>query len=517
MLKYKIGEDNMKLKKRILCLIISAVMMLGFIAGAAASSGIMKITAEINANISYRLNGDKFIPRDVDGSKMDTIIYNGRSYVPLRAVADALNVPVDWDGKTSTIILGIDGESREEEKEYSEEITLLHFNQDEANALAKDFMETHPGVKVNIKCISDTNGAYQNYLTSGLRSGVIDADVIALEYAFVKRYVDFTSSFENLSYEPYNAEVFNEKLVPYTIDVGRSTDGKIRALAHYSTPTGIGYKRDLAKDYLETDSPEEVSKMFASSEKILETAIKIKEKSLGKVKLFPNLEELFRIYLGSRSTGWLKNGELFIDPKIDEFMELSKKLHDEGVVGNLQPWSPEWANAIRDNEHFAWTMPSWGVPWIIHVNMDELYRDDGKWGIALPEVPSFWGGTWMGIHSGSTKKELAWEFIKYITTNSEFANKWVSEFGDFSSNVETINKLAKDDKFISPTINQNLYSLYKPVLSKINGKTMTQYDDVIVAAFIEYALYPYANGEVSKDKAIEDFKEFLHTKYSIGN
>ena len=506
----------MKLKKRILCLIISAVMMLGFIAGAAASSGIMKITAEINTNISYRLNGNKFIPRDADGSKMDTIIYNGRSYVPLRAVADALNVPVDWDGKTSTIILGIDGESKEVEKEYSEEITLLHFNRDEATALARDFMESHPGVKVNINCIPDTNAAYQNYLTSELKSGSIDADVIALEYAFVKRYVDFTSSFENLSSTPYNAEALNEKLVPYTIDVGRSTDGKMRALSHHSTPTGIGYKRDLAKAYLETDSPEEVSKMFASSEKILETARKLKAKSLGKVKLFPNLDELFRIYLGSRSTGWLKNGELFIDPKIDEFMELSKKLQDEGLVGNLEPWSPKWAGAIKDNEHLAWTIPTWGVPWIISVNMDELYKDDGKWGIALPEVPSFWGGTWMGVYSGSSKKELAWEFIKYITTNSEYAKEWVRGSGDFSSNMEAVNELAKDDKFISKTINQNLYSLYKPVLSKINGKTMTQFDDIIVNVFIEYALYPYINGEVSKDKAIEDFKEVLHTEYSIG-
>lgn len=506
----------MNFKKRMLSLVIPAVMMVGFIAGAAASSGIIKITAEINPNISYQLNGDKFIPKDMDGSKMDTIIYNGRSYVPLRAVADALNVPVNWDGTTSTIILGTNEDSEKSQKEYSEEITLLHFNQDEATVLARDFMETHPGVKVNINCIPDTNMEYQTYLTSGLNSGTLDADVIALESFFVKRYVNSTSSFENLSSAPYNAEMLNEKLVPYTIDVGRSLDGTIRALSHNSTPTGIGYKRDLAKTYLQTDSPEEISKMFASSEKILDTARRIKEKSSGKVKLFPHLNELLRIYLGNRSTGWIKNGELFIDPKIDEFMELSKKLQDEGLVGNLQPWTPQWSYAINDNEHFAWTIPTWGVPWIISVNMDERYKNDDMWGIALPEVPSFWGGTWMGIHSGSSKKELAWEFIEYITTNTKFAEDWASKSGDFSSNMETINRLAEDDNFISPIINQNLYSLYKPVLSKINGKTMTEFDDTIVNVFIEYALYPYVNGEVSKDKAIEDFKDVLHRQYNIG-
>jgi hypothetical protein len=52
------------------------------------------------------------VPQDVNGSAMDTIIYNGRSYVPLRAIAEALGVAVDWEGSTSTIILGERGEDR---------------------------------------------------------------------------------------------------------------------------------------------------------------------------------------------------------------------------------------------------------------------------------------------------------------------------------------------------------------------------------------------------------------------
>jgi len=507
----------MKLKKRMLSLVITTAMIVGFITGAAASSGIIKITAEINPNINYNLNGKKFVPKDMDGSEMNTIIYNGRSYVPLRAIAEALNVYVDWDAPTSTIILSKNKVSNKLEKEYSEEITFLHFNHDEAILLAENFMESHPGVMVNVECIADTNGAYQTYLTHEIRSGSLNADIIALDASFVKRYIDLPSSFEDLSSAPYNAELLNGKLVPYTIDVGRSSDGKIRALSHHSTPTGIGYKRELAKAYLGTDNPDDISKMFASSEKILETARKIKEKSSGKVKLFPNLWELLRIYIGSRSTGWVKNGELFIDPKIDEFMDLAKKLQAEGLVGNLDPWTPEWAFAIQDNEHFAWAMPTWGVPWIIDVNQDEQYKNKGDWGIALPEFPTFWGGTWMGIYSGSSKKELAWEFIKYITADTENSKRLASLSGDFSSNMEAISQLAEDSNFISPTINQNLYSLYKPVLGKINGKLMTGFDDYIMFDFIEYALYPYANGKVSKDKAIKDFKEAIYRDIGTPN
>ncbi|MEN2773534.1 extracellular solute-binding protein [Acetivibrio clariflavus] len=507
----------MKLKKRMLSLAVTAMMMVGFIAGAAASSGIIKITAEINPKINYILNGKKFVPRDMDGSEMNTIIYNGRSYVPLRAIAEALNVYVDWDAETSTIILGENNAYEELEKEFNGEITLLHFNNDEASKLAESFMKKYQGIKVNIICIADINGAYQSHLASGFNSGSLDADIIAFESAFVKKFVNITNSLEDLSSPPYNAEALNEKLVPYTIDVGRSSDGKIRALSHHSYPTGIGYKRDLAKTYLETNQPEEISRMFASSEKILETAKKLKEKSSGKVKLFPNLEELLRIYLGSRSSGWIKNGELFIDPKIDEFMELAKKLQSEGLVGNFEPWTPQWANAINDNEHFAWAIATWGVPWIIDVNMSEGQRNSGNWGIALPEVPSFWGGTWFGIYSGSSKKNLAWEFLKYITTDTAYSKYWATTYGDFSSNMEAISQLAEDSNFISPVINQNLYSLYQPELSKINGKIITEFDDIINNIFIKYALYPYANGEVSKDKAIQNFKEAVYSNIGTLN
>ena len=495
----------MKITKKLMCFIVTTVMLVGFIAGATASSGIIKITADINTNINYILNGDKFIPKDADGSRMDTIIYKGRSYVPLRAIANALDVPVNWDDKTSTIILGENDVSEEVKNDYSEEITLLHFDQDEANLLARDFMASHPGVKVNINHIADIYGAYQTNLVNELSAGTIDADVIALEVSFIKRFINIANSFEDLSSSPYNAENMYDKLVPYTIDVGKSNDGKIRALSHQANPLGIGYKRDIAKTYLGTDNPVEISKMFASSENILETARKLKEKSGGKVKLFPNLSELLRIYLGNRNAGWIKDETLFIDPEIDEFLELAKKLHNEGLVGNLEPWTPAWAHAVNDNEHFAWAIPNWGIPWILNVNMDEQYRDKGNWAIAIPETTGFWGGTWFAINSSSTKKDLSWEFINYITTNAEQSEKWAAETGNFVSNLESINKLADNNNFISPTINQNLYNLYKPVLGKINGKTMTVFDDIIINVFIDEVLYPYVNGKVDKDNAIQAF------------
>ena len=91
----------------------------------------------------------------------------------------------------------------------------------------------------------------------------------AAEAAFVKRLVNVDGGYEDLSQAPYNAEDLNDKLLPFTIDIGRSEDGKIRALSHQGTPSAIGYKRSLATEHLGTDDPDEIAKMFASKEKFL--------------------------------------------------------------------------------------------------------------------------------------------------------------------------------------------------------------------------------------------------------
>lgn len=92
----------------------------------------------------------------------------------------------------------------------------------------------------------------------------------------VEEFVNIEGAFENLSKASYNAEELYKKLVPYTIDAGKSNDGNIKALSHQATPTGIGYKRKIAREYLGTDEPEAISHMLSSAEKILETGRRLK-------------------------------------------------------------------------------------------------------------------------------------------------------------------------------------------------------------------------------------------------
>lgn len=92
---------NMKRSTFILTIVLTSVLF-GAI-GVFASNGVEKITAYLNHNIAFKLNGKTWVPRDPDGIKLSPIVYAGTSYLPTRAVAEAVGGEVRWDGKTETI------------------------------------------------------------------------------------------------------------------------------------------------------------------------------------------------------------------------------------------------------------------------------------------------------------------------------------------------------------------------------------------------------------------------------
>jgi len=57
-------------------------------------------------NIRLVVNGELITPRDAQGNIVEPFIFDGTTFLPVRAVANALGVDVDWDGNTSTVYLG---------------------------------------------------------------------------------------------------------------------------------------------------------------------------------------------------------------------------------------------------------------------------------------------------------------------------------------------------------------------------------------------------------------------------
>lgn len=84
---------------------LACIMLLSGIAAFGASQDV-DIKAILSNTVKMKLYGKDFSPREADGTYIKPLVYNGRTYLPVRTLADALNIAVDYDPQTKTIWLG---------------------------------------------------------------------------------------------------------------------------------------------------------------------------------------------------------------------------------------------------------------------------------------------------------------------------------------------------------------------------------------------------------------------------
>ena len=55
------------------------------------------------SDIKININGSQITPRDVTGRIVEPFIYEGTTFLPVRAISEALDKNVTWDGNTKTV------------------------------------------------------------------------------------------------------------------------------------------------------------------------------------------------------------------------------------------------------------------------------------------------------------------------------------------------------------------------------------------------------------------------------
>jgi hypothetical protein len=92
--------------KRALARVLIIILLVAATSFAATGAVSQQIQATLSPDITIRLDGEVQIMRDANGNQIHPILYQGSTYLPLRAVANMLGVPVDWDASTRTVFLG---------------------------------------------------------------------------------------------------------------------------------------------------------------------------------------------------------------------------------------------------------------------------------------------------------------------------------------------------------------------------------------------------------------------------
>lgn len=71
-----------------------------------AMAALTSKTIQVSSGVDIYVDGIKMNPTDANGNPVETFIYNGTTYVPLRAVSESLGKNVNWDGTNKRVYIG---------------------------------------------------------------------------------------------------------------------------------------------------------------------------------------------------------------------------------------------------------------------------------------------------------------------------------------------------------------------------------------------------------------------------
>jgi hypothetical protein len=92
-----------KCRSFLLGVLVTAIVFCLAIPAIAAGGTVTWDSVFVGAKIV--IDGESLQPRDVNGNPVDAVIYKGTTYLPVRAIANAMGMSVDWDQSTRTVYL----------------------------------------------------------------------------------------------------------------------------------------------------------------------------------------------------------------------------------------------------------------------------------------------------------------------------------------------------------------------------------------------------------------------------
>jgi multiple sugar transport system substrate-binding protein len=413
----------------------------------------------------------------------------------------------------------------------------------ELMTMAVAFECLHPDVDIQFSMVPMTDGEYQTKLLASL--GTADApDIIALEAAFVKEYVesDFLADLTDLMPLAEAANTY-----PSVLEVG-TDNGVVKGYSFQATPGGLFYRRSLAQEYFGTDDPEEMQAIMSDLDKFVEAAAVIKEKSGGDTYIVGTSGAFWNPFLANREQPWVVDNTLTVDPMVERYVEVAKLFRDEGYESQAQQWTEGWFAGMNDTlvdaegnpkQIFAYFLPTWGLPYVLAPNAaaaDGSSDTSGDWALIPGPLPYQWGGTWIGAMKDSDNLELAKEFVEFATLNEEHLKNWATgvytnEYlkacdpsvpddqqqapGDFVSSqnvVEEIIPLFDDSELSAFLGGENSYAGFAEAAPNVNARLMQGSDDAIQRAF-EDARDQYLTGDITEEEMWELWKASVRNEF----
>jgi len=382
-------------------------------------------------------------------------------------------------------------------------LTVWSFAVEMDEMIDKYYRQTHPYVTVDYNIVPPD--WFTSELDHVLASEQGMPDIFDMESDLVRKYVE-SGLLLDLT-DIYEAN--KSKLLAYPTEIG-TYNGRVYAMSWQACTGAMFYRRSLAKKYLGTDDPKVVQSYFSGLGKLLETAKVLGDNSNGSCVVVSSIGDLLRPFLGARKNPWIVKSSLVIDPVMEQYMDVCKTLRDNRWEGRVWQWSEDWFNGMngdlkdergRRQEVFSYFFPAWGLHHVL-----KPYAPDtaGDWAMIPGPTSWYWGGTWIGASKNTKNTAAVKEFIRYLTTDDGFLEKWAMDKGDVVANTAVLNKIK--NAFSEPFLaGQNHYGEFVEMVKNVNGG-LAQGTDMVVNSLWNDAVSAFVNEEKSKAQALADFR-----------
>ncbi len=158
---------NKKLKMLTSCAIIAS----SFALGAFANGFVESIQAEMHKDMTIIIDGQAQTFADANGATVYPLMYNGTTYLPVRAIGGLMGKNVAWDGSTKTITLTAPSYNLGGSLIYEDEFIEIRFKK----AYAEDsWLGLTHGVKLTV--VNKTKNTLNLYCDSFGANGISYGD-----------------------------------------------------------------------------------------------------------------------------------------------------------------------------------------------------------------------------------------------------------------------------------------------------------------------------------------------------
>jgi multiple sugar transport system substrate-binding protein len=384
------------------------------------------------------------------------------------------------------------------------EIVVWDWDEAFLETMVPEFNKHFPNIKVKYTVVN--NNDYMQKLQSGIASGSEVPDVILGEIGYRGQLFDL-DILDNLEQPPYNFS--REELLDYLPPLLSNTKGELVGVDQSITPAGLAYRRDLAKQYLGTDDPDELSAMLTSWDVFIDKGREVLEKSGGAVTMIASFDDAYRVLKGQTERPYIDGTTINLTERMQGPFEILFRMRDTGIIGKYEGYTPGWNASFAKGDNIFYPLAPWSAKWNIQANDPDGI---GRWGlIPAPEGGFTYGGTSIGVYKNSKNKEAAWAYIYFCYISSEGMEVNYHKLGNLPG-VKSFYEKHRDwleagtelDKYFG----QNLsLTFYEKIVPEVAGNTQTKYDSIVQTVF--NSLFPLwmKDTGIDMNQALEKFKE----------